>query len=134
TGERLVRDPDAAVGYAGLAGTGLAFTLPATGERVPVFGIFGGGGIYVHDQWSLAIISPLWPREMVVLWDLSASGRGAGKRSYSYGAHHLRLPPLGGTLRGCGFAPSGRHFMMVASDGAVIFSREEEGHSPTPAS
>jgi hypothetical protein len=124
TSERLLRDRDPAAGYACLSETRLTFTLPTTGEIVPVFGIFGGGGICVRGAWQLAIIAPTWPREMVVLWDPSASGMGAGRRSYFHGAHHLRVP-LGGTLLGCGFAPSGRHFMVAASDGAVVFSREE---------
>src|SRR5260221_8887881 len=48
TGERLVRVRDRQAGYAGLAASGCTFTLPTTGERVPVFGIFGGGGLRVY--------------------------------------------------------------------------------------
>lgn len=125
TGERLIRDPDPEMGYGGLSETGLEYSVPATGETRPVFGIFGGGGILVspRDHWELEIIAPDWPDEMVILRE-----PGPGGRDYLEGAHRLDLG-LAGTLRGCGFAPSGRQFIVVASDGAVVFRRDDEAES-----
>ena len=123
TGERLERNRDAQVGYAGLSRSGLTFTVPTTGEEIPIFGVFGGAGIYgTEDHWRLEIIAPDWPDEMVLLYDPSAAEPGAGRFGLFYGAHRLALPALGGELRGRGFAPSGLRFMVVASDGALVYS------------
>lgn len=120
TGERLIRDPDPTTGYGGLSPTGLEFTIPRTGETIPIFGIFGGGGILVspYDRWQLEIIAPDWPDTEVILREPVS-----GKRTYFEGAHRLDLR-LAGTLRGCGFSPSGRYFMVVASDGVTVFLRD----------
>jgi hypothetical protein len=122
TGERLERNRDEKATNAALSTTQLTFTLPSNGEVTPIFGLFGGGGIRgTADSWWLETIAPDWPEEMVLLFDPSAAEPGASRFGYFYGAHRLHLPGLGGELRGCGFAPSGLRFMVVASDGAFVY-------------
>lgn len=124
TERRLLRNRDSDAGYNGLSQEGLSFTLPETGEVIPVFGIYGGDGIHVTaDGWSLERIAPDWPDEMVLLREPKKEGSGARSGDYFNAAHRLTVP-LGGTMRGCGFSPSGSQFMVVASDGAVAYARK----------
>src|SRR5918994_1549205 len=67
-GERLIRDRDMRTGFDALSRTRLAFRLPASGETVAVFGIFGGDGIHhTEDGWGAQVVHPWWPRSEVVL-------------------------------------------------------------------
>lgn len=124
TERRLLRNRSSTAGYEGLSQERLSFTLPESGEVVPVFGIYGGDGIHITaDGWRLERIAPDWPDEMVLLRGPPKEESSARSGDYFYAAHRLALP-LGGTMRGCGFSPSGLQFMVVASDGAVAYARK----------
>jgi hypothetical protein len=128
TGERVIRDRDAAQAYQALQG--LTFTVPATHEIVQVFGINGGGGLLVADDWRLELIAPEWPEQRVVLREPSPVP-GPAPRAYFQGAHWVDARGLAGTLLGCGFAPSGHLFLVAASDGVIVYARPG---SPTASS
>jgi hypothetical protein len=118
TGERLVRDRDAERAEAAFSRARLTFTVPATRDEVPVFGLPGGDGLHqTPDGWSVEIVYPWWPVPAVML----VPPQGPGTR-YLDGAHVLDLPGLGTPL-GCGFSPSGRLLMVLDSAGAHLFSR-----------
>ncbi len=119
TGERLVRDRDDARTMAALAPDNLSFLIPATGERISVFGVWGGDGSHsTADGWAVDVIYPWWPEADVLLWP----PRGIGSRGYLDGAS--LLDGVGGaTWRGCGFSPSGDCLMLLTSDGAHVYVR-----------
>ena len=120
TGERLVRDRDGVRTSAALSDRYLSFTIPATGEKIAVFGIHGGdGGHHGHDGWSLEAIYPWWPNTNIILEP--NLGPGAGRREYLDGTYLIDVKRLSGWLK-CGFSPSGCRFMILGSGGAEVFS------------
>jgi len=124
SGERLARNRDNGLLHSALSETGLQWTDPDSAEVVQVFGLYGGGGIATtKDSWSLEMITPAWPEYMLILWDPSAAKPGVAGRGYFFGAHRIDISPLAGEARGCGFSPSGRHFLIAASDGVLVWSR-----------
>lgn len=124
SGKRLIRNRDSGLLNSALSETGLQWTDPDSAEVIQVFGLYGGGGIATtKDGWSIAMIMPAWPEYMIILWDPSAAKPGAAGRGYFFGAHRIDIRPLAGEARGCGFSPSGRHFLVAASDGALVWSR-----------
>jgi len=123
TGARLIRERDEEVAWAALSPETLSFTEPRTGERVGVFGVWGGDGVHVSaDGWAVEPIYPWWPEVDVLL---RPPHRG-GARGYLEGAARLEHTRGGTTWRGCGFSPSGAHLVLVWSDGAQLYVR------PTP--
>jgi hypothetical protein len=69
------------------------------------------------------LITPDWPACMAVLWEPSAARSRAATGGYFRGAHRLDSGPLVGEPHGCGFSPSGRHFVLAASDAVLVTSR-----------
>jgi len=67
TGARLIRERDEEVAWAALSPETLSFTEPRTGERMGVFGVWGGDGVHVSaDGWEVEPIYPWWPE--AVAW------------------------------------------------------------------
>ncbi|MEC0245255.1 hypothetical protein P4H65_05535 [Paenibacillus chitinolyticus] len=118
TGQRLVRERDEAKTERHLAGGGLTFTVPETGEEIGVFGLDGGDGIQMNaDGWRLEVIYPWWPRASVILENVFSGGY-----RYLAGAVMLEIPRLDGWLKG-GFSPSGEAFMVLGAGGAAVFAK-----------
>lgn len=118
TGERLHRDRNADEVYDRLAQSMLRFTVPYHGQTIDIFGFEAGDGIHLTgDGWSLKTIYPWWPRASVILEQVFAPG-------YRYLEQAAMIDPgrLDGDIR-CGFSPSGRHFVILGSGGAVGYSR-----------
>lgn len=119
TGARVIRQRDSEATFAALTPDHLTFVEPETGEHVRVFGVWGGDGAHVtSDGWALEVIYPWWPEVDVLL----RPPRGPGAHGYLDGAYLLD-GLVGATWRGCGFAPSGNRFMLLASDGATVYIR-----------
>jgi hypothetical protein len=124
TGRRLERDRDYKLTYASLSRTGLSFTIPTTSLTVPIFGQFGGDGIHgTQDGWELERIAPWWPHESIVIRTPDGA-RKTGIPRYRDGVYMIGLLRLEDFDLRCGFSPSGRHFMILGSAGAEVFSRE----------
>lgn len=127
TGRRLLRDHDAAQTYAARSGNNLTFVMPGVGERVPVFGVWGGDGVHVTDDgWEADVIAPWWPRQDTII--RTPFIPGSRLHGYLDRAHLLRLQLLDGWLK-CGFSPSGMHLLILGSGGAEIFSRPRQPSS-----
>lgn len=121
TGERLVRDRDSERTYAALVSNDLRFENPETHELIDIFGVNGGDGIHrTEDQWTLQKIYPWWPKEAVII--KSPFIPGSGKHHLLDDAYLIKLVRIDGWLK-CGFSPSGKHFAVVGSGGAEVFSR-----------
>jgi hypothetical protein len=120
SGTRLGRDRSFASVRDGLSADRLRFKLPGQHD-VPIFGIWGGDGIHTTDDgWRLQIIHPWWPRDHVVIWSPVSRVRSD---NYFEGAHLLALHSLEDVRLKCGFAPSGRRFMILGSSGAEVYTR-----------
>ena len=119
TGARVIRNRDPETTFAAFAPDPLTFVEPETGEHVRVFGVWGGDGVHVtSDGWELEVIYPWWPEVDVLL----RPPRGPGMHGFLEGAYLLD-GLVGVTWRGCGFAPSGDCFMLLASDGPIVYLR-----------
>lgn len=122
TGEKLARDrdpdperstPDTA---ADLTCPGLG---PIAGTRVHVAGLFGGG---LHtgtgDGWSVAVQTPQWPNERVLL----CRGADFTNSPHSEGWWHI-LHCSYSTFRTAGFSPSGATLAVATSSDVSLWTR-----------
>ncbi|MVO99924.1 hypothetical protein [Paenibacillus lutrae] len=118
TGKRIHRDRDSSLTDAGMSKDYLTFTVPLTGLVMGVFGFEAGDGIFgTDDGWRLDVIYPWWPRASVVLDNVFRQGY-----RYLEDAVMIDLKRLDGPVK-CGFSPSGRHFVVLGSGGALVYSR-----------
>lgn len=122
-GHRLIRDRDAESMYRAVTDDYLRFLMPHNGEEILLFGLNGGDGSHVtEDGWGLKSIHPWWPNDEVIL--KTPFVLGSGLHGYLDRAYRISLTRLENTELRCGFSPSGKHFAIVASAGAEVFSRE----------
>ncbi|MEU9732359.1 hypothetical protein [Streptomyces sp. NPDC048002] len=126
TGERIARDrdpdvedgtPDAA---ADLTCPGLG---PVAGTRVHIAGVYGGGlHLGTGDGWTLAVETPEWPEERVLLEH--------GGRFYSTpheeGWWHV-FHSTWSTFRTAGFSPTGRTLAVATSSDLTLWTRDGDG-------
>jgi hypothetical protein len=114
-GNRLVRDMDYETTFDAITSDSLKFVIPATQEKIDIFGLMAGGGIYVApDLWRLQIVYPWWPKGVVLL-------KSPASRGYLEG-QMIDSGSIDGWLH-CGFSPSGQHFIIFGSAGLYWFSR-----------
>jgi hypothetical protein len=102
-----------------MSGDYLSFRIPLSGQDISIFGFESGDGIHVtNDGWMLEVIHPWWPRASVILDQ-------AFVPNYEYlkQATMIDLIRLDGKIK-CGFSPSGKHFVILGSGGALLYSRE----------
>ncbi len=120
-GERISRNEDRERTYAAISSSNLRFQNPETEEPIDIFGVNGGDGIHrTQDGWTLKKIYPWWPREDVII--KSPFILGSGRYHLLDDAYLIKLIRLDGWLK-CGFSPSGKHFAIIGSGGAEVFSR-----------
>ncbi|KOP67460.1 hypothetical protein AMS62_21095 [Bacillus sp. FJAT-18019] len=119
TGNRIYRDQDPNISDTHMSADSLSFRIPHSGQDIPIFGFESGDGIHMtNDGWMLEVIYPWWPRASVALDQLFVPGY-----EYLQQAVMIDLNRLDGRIK-CGFSPSGRHFVILGSGGALIYSRE----------
>ncbi len=122
TGKRLMRDRNTDHALSWLSIADQTFTLPGSKTPIPVFGLYGGDGIYTSpDWWTIEFIYPWWPQEAVVLCEPGA--KGTGSEHYFDQRHLLDLSGIAPENLHGGFSRSGQHLMIFSSSGAVVFSR-----------
>lgn len=121
SGARLIRNRDYEITFASILPGNLYFRTIETQEIIPIFGVWGGDGIHMtEDGWSLAYIYPWWPEATVLIKRPFVPG--SGRTGLLDDAYLIQLERLEGWLK-CGFSPSGKHFAVIGSGGAEIFSR-----------
>lgn len=119
TGSVIHRDRDAHETEEHISDDYLSFRMPLNGQEIRLFGFESGDGIHItNDGWTLEVIYPWWPRASVLLDHVFIPNYEYLKR-----AHMIDLNRLDGSLK-CGFSPSGKHFVMMGSGGALMYSRE----------
>ncbi|RAR44612.1 hypothetical protein [Paenibacillus sp. MDMC362] len=120
SGTLIYRDRDSDVTEDHISDNYLSFHIPQSGEDIPIFGFESGDGIHItHDGWMLEVIHPWWPRASVVLDQVFVPNY-----EYLKQAVMIDLNRLDGKIK-CGFSPSGRHFVILGSGGALLYSREQ---------
>jgi hypothetical protein len=123
SGERIARNRDREKAYASISPDYLQFNVMETQETINIFGVREGDGIHrTKDGWMLQTIYPWWPHVSVIITPPFVSG--SGNHGLLDNAYMIELKRLTGWLK-CGFSPSGKHFAVVGSGGAEIFSRAD---------
>ncbi|MCM3496339.1 hypothetical protein M4D52_23070 [Paenibacillus lactis] len=118
TGQLLHRNRDENATEEGMGPDGLTFRIPHDEQLITIFGFESGDGIRLtNDGWMLEVIYPWWPRSSVVLDNVFRQGY-----EYLKDTVMLDLNRLDGNVR-CGFSPSGKHFVILGSGGALLYSR-----------
>jgi hypothetical protein len=121
SGVRLLRNRDREKTFASILPGNLQFRMVETQEIISIFGVNGGDGIHhTEDGWTLAYVYPWWPEEAVLI--KLPFVPGSGRYHLLDDAYLIKLERIDGWLK-CGFSPSGKHFAIVGSAGAEIFSR-----------
>lgn len=120
SGTLIHRERDSDVTEDHISENYLSFHIPKSGQDISIFGFESGDGIHItHDGWMLEVIHPWWPRASVVLDQIFVPNY-----EYLKQAAMIELNRLDGKIK-CGFSPSGRHFVILGSGGALLYSREQ---------
>lgn len=85
-------------------------------EVINLFGIYTGDGILVSSSWELDIIYPWWPIGLVMVANLqehSTNEKIGGCPIHEFNYDWFR----------CGFSPDGKHFVVLTSEYAKVFSQ-----------
>ncbi|MBU6532168.1 hypothetical protein [Streptomyces mayonensis] len=122
TGEKIARDrnpdPDGSTPDAvpDLSCPGLG---PLSATRVHIAGLFGGGlHSTTQDGWTLAVVSPEWPHDRVLL--STDGGMHNGPHGESW--WHI-LDSDCSELRAAGFSPSGCTLAVATSSDLTLWTR-----------
>ncbi|MFB4329343.1 MULTISPECIES: hypothetical protein [Paenibacillus] len=119
TGTVIHRDRDSDLTEDHMSGDHLSFRIPLSGQDISIFGFESGDGIHAtNDGWMLEVIHPWWPRASVILDQVFVPNY-----EYLKQATMIDLNRLDGKIK-CGFSPSGKHFVILGSGGALLYSRE----------
>ena len=120
SGDEIARDRDDEVSrWMSPLGVDCAGIGPLDGELVPVAGIWGGGlPRTTEDGWSIALVAPDWPDEMVVL-----QPPGCTLDSEERARGCVRLPDPISEVRAAGFSRTGRTLVIATSSELTLYSR-----------
>ncbi|QOT11144.1 MULTISPECIES: hypothetical protein [unclassified Paenibacillus] len=119
TGTVIHRDRDSDLTEDHMSGDHLSFRIPLSRQDISIFGFESGDGIHAtNDGWMLEVIHPWWPRASVILDQVFVPNY-----EYLKQATMIDLNRLDGKIK-CGFSPSGKHFVILGSGGALLYSRE----------
>lgn len=116
TGDCLIFDRDVDAMYDNLDAHERYFSIPSQSEKVDLFGIKSRDGIHVIDDWGLSVIYPRWPNATVIL------RKGSSDNWDNVYALDTGVCDPGNWIK-CGFAPSGKSFVILGHAGAEFFSR-----------
>lgn len=94
----------------------LEFTLPSTEETISIFGVYGGDGLHVIDDWEVEIIHPMWPNAMVVMYQNSLL---EWETVYPL---QLQMIDVSNWVK-CGFSPSKNILAVVGYAGIDFFGK-----------
>lgn len=120
TGEKVARDragpEDSELDELGLTVAGIG---PLAGRRIRVAGIWGGGlPSTTSDGWSVTVVAPDWPLEMVVL-----ERPGAWVMSERLATGCVLIDRPVSEIRAVGFSESGRVLVEATASDLALFVR-----------